>query len=548
MTTGTTTLSRPGVSPWVGFGLVMTGAVLGTIVVTLPNALLPEIESDIGLSSTASELSWTLAFAALSAFLIPAGQLSDRLGRVRVFLIGSVALAVFSVLGGLAWSGASFLLLRIFQGAAVAAILAPATGILNVLFRDPRRRGIAFGVFGLSFGLGLGLGPVVGAVFLDTLGWRSGFFFSAVLVVLTALATRLTMEPDPGDPERGTDVVGGVLLVLGLSLFFIAIDQGRTWGWLETATPPVLVGWTWSLEVSLTAVMLGVSVVLLVALAFVERRRERSGRQPLVDPAYFRIPSFSLGLMAACLLFFALLPLFVIFPLVSQVLLGQAPLAMSLTVAPAGIGIAVGALVSAPLGRRWGSKWVSVWGLTACAAVTLAMIPVIRVDLGAFGLAASLLLLGIAMGIAYARITELILSGVKPEDSAHASGTMFSARATVGAIGSVVLMAVITVTVVHATPVISEATSAADQAEASTLARRVAAAHPAVTSSGVAGTTISDLTAQSTVNPIIRAQQPAYVEGFRLAMGISALAFAAGALVTAAVPRARREPGTADPD
>jgi hypothetical protein len=101
---------------------------------------------------------------------------------------------------------------------------------------------------------------------------------------------------------------------------------------------------------------------------------------------------------------------------------------------------------------------------------------------------------------------------------------------------------------VHATPVISEATSAADQAEASTLARRVAAAHPAVTSSGVAGTTISDLTAQSTVNPIIRAQQPAYVEGFRLAMGISALAFGAGALVTAAVPDPRREQETGDRD
>jgi MFS family permease len=536
-----TTVIRRTISPWIGFGFVMAGTVLSMVVQSLPNASLAQIESDIGLSPTASELSWTLAFATLSAFLVPAGQLSDRIGRMRAFLIGSFALAAFCLLGGLAWGGSSFLLFRALQGAAIAMIVAPATGIVNVLFPDARRRGMAFAIFGLAFGLGMGLGPVVGAVFLDTLNWRWGFFFSSVALILAAVAVRVTMHPDPGDPEQQIDLTGGVLLVIGLSLFFVAIDQGRTWGWLETSTAPVFAGWTWPFEISLTSLMLIVSLGCLVALALVERHRYQNGEDPLIDPAFFRIPSFSLALVAACLLFFAMLPLFVIFPLVSQVLLGQAPLAMSLTVAPIGLGIAFGSLLSAPLGRRWGSKWVVVWGLTACAIATLAMIPVIRPDIRPGGLALGLLLLGLAIGVVYARVTELILSDVQPEDSAHASGLMFSARAAAGAIGSVVLMAIITVTVAHSTPLLSQEAAPADSAEATALAHRVAAAHPAVVSSGVAGKAISDLTTQSPVNPVIEAQKPYYVDGFRLAMGLAALSFGAGAVVTMTVPNRRRE-------
>ena len=63
------------------------------------------------------------------------------------------------------------------------------------------------------------------------------------------------------------------------------------------------------------------------------------------------------------------------------------------------------------------------------------------------------------------------------------------------------------------TPQLSERAAADAAAEATTLAHRVAAAHPAVVSSGVAGKTISHLTAKTAADPTIEAQKPTCATG-----------------------------------
>lgn len=528
--------SQSETSPWVGFGFIMAGSIVAVIALALPNASLHQIESDLGLSQQASELSWTLCFAALAAFLVPAGQVADRIGRVRLFILGSFGLAVATALAGLAPTGVSFLSFRVLQGVAIGMLFASGTGVVNAIFPDAHRRGIAFAIFGLAFGLGFALGPIVGAAFLG-LSWNIAFYAVALLAAIAAVATMITTRSsqEKRNPEAGTDVPGAILLVLGLSLFLIAIDQGSIWGWLRTKTAPTFGGWEWPFQFSLTAAMLLVTIIALGGLVIVDRRRYRSGRPVLVDPAYFRIPSYNMALIAACLLFFALIPLFVVFPLVSQILLGQGPMAMALTVSSLGVGIAVGSMSSAPIGQRLGSKLASVWSLAVSAALTMVLIPIINVDMTVAPFAVALFFPGIGIGVAYSRMTELILTDVPVEGSGHASGIMFGARSAAGAIGSVVLTAIVTITVVHSTPLLSEGQADEQRVEASAMAQRVALAHPAETASGTQGMTISDVVSTSQ-NAVIDAQKPGYVDGFRFAVGLAALIMFASAAVTAAVP------------
>jgi MFS family permease len=512
----------------------MATTVFGAIVTALPNAAQQAIDADLGMTQAEGELTWTLTFAALASFIVVAGQLSDRIGRVRVYLIGSFALVISLIAGGLAWGGSFFLLMRVAQGGCLALVFAPATGVVNVIFTDARRRGVAFGIFGLAFGLGLGLGPVLGAIFSD---WRWGFFFVAVVVAFLAFGTWLTTPLDTGVAERTVDVVGGVLFVVALSLMIVAIDQGRTWGWITTSAAPVLAAWTWPFDVSVVAVMLLASAVLFVVLYLYERRLRRRDGDPLIEARYFEIESYSLGVIVASLFFFGMLPLFVVLPLVSQILLEQDPLAMSLTVAPLGLLAAVGGLLSVPLGARFGSKWTVFFGMAALAVTTAAMVPVVRQDVTVAGLAFGCAVIGVANGIAYTRVTELTLVDVPPQASAHAAGLMFGARSTAGALGSVFLVAVVTVVVVHATPLLSQAHSESERIEATIVAKAAAASHPASTSSGQAGRTIAEAAATS---PILESQKPSYIDGFRLSIGLSALAFAAGAVVALAAPDRRR--------
>lgn len=523
------------VNPWIGFTLIMATTVFGAVVTALPNAALHAIDDDLGLTHTGGELSWTLCFAALSSFIVVAGQLSDRLGRVPVFLGGSAALSLLLFATTIVSNGGVFLFLRLLQGAAIAMAFAPATGIVNVIFTDTRRRGIAFGIFGLAFGLGLGLGPIIGAMFAD---WRWAFAFVGAVIAVLAVGVWATTELDHGDTDRRVDVAGGVIFVVALSLLIIGVDQGRAWGWVTTTTAPTFFGWTWPFDVSAVPVMLATSVVLFVVLFLYERRLFLSDGEPLIEPGYFEIPSYSVGVGVASLFFFGSLPLFVVLPLVSQILLGQDPLAMGLTVAPLGVGAAIGALLSVPIGRRYGSKWAVVFGMAAMAIATLLMIPVVTVDISVAALAIGGGVIGLATGVAYTRVTELTLVDVPRAASAHAAGLMFGARATAGALGSVFLVAVVTVVVVHATPLLSDAQSTAEQLAATNLAQAVAAAQPASTASGRAGQAIADVVAST---PIVDAQKPAYVDGFRLSLGLSAVSFAAGALLALAAPDPRRE-------
>lgn len=514
----------------------MAASIWAAVVIAMPNAALPVIESDLDLSATGGELSWTLAFAAVAAVIVPAGQLADRFGRERTLLVGVGAMAVLCLVAGLTSSGSMFLGIRFLQGAASAIIFAPATGIVNVLFPDPVRRGTAFGVFGLAFGLGLGLGPVYGAVFDD---WRWAFFTSVLILVAMGLGVRLTAPMGRGTRGASIDVVGAVLLGIGLTLFIIATDQGRTWGWLTSSTgylsgetDPEIFGVTWGLSVSIVPVMIGLSLVSFIAFALIERTAVRRGRAPLFEMRFFAAASYRLGVISASLLFFGMLPLFVVLPMVSQVLIGQDALQMSLTVAPVGIGAAVGGLLSAPIGRRIGSKWTVVVGLGASAAATLLMIPFIDVNITASELATIGFLSGIAIGIAYARVTEFTLVDIEPASSAHASGLMFSLRSTAGALGTVILAGVITVVVVHATPFLS-AVQADEQVIAATdLAARVAGSAPAATSAGE-GMEIAQLVES---NPIVTRQLPSYVDGFKLSVGLAAAAFGIAALVAMAAP------------
>lgn len=133
-----------------------------------------------------------------AALQIPLGALSDRIGRVRVTLLG---LAVFAAGSALAATGDTIHAViagRLLQGA--GAISATLTALLADATRaEIRTRTMAFlGVgIGSSFLLALVLGPVIAAA----AGVRSLFWLGAGLAGVAALAL-IFLPPGVAPPER----------------------------------------------------------------------------------------------------------------------------------------------------------------------------------------------------------------------------------------------------------------------------------------------------------------------------------------------------------
>jgi len=186
-----------------------------------------------------SSISWVLnayniVFAAL---LIPAGQLADRYSRRKLFLLG---LGLFTLASGccaFAPTLAALIAFRMIQ-AVGAAILIPTGMALLLPAFSPGEQIKAIALLAAVSGVAFAAGPSVGGTLIHTVGWQGIFLINVPIGVLTLLmASRLIGgEQHGGGSSRFPDLLGALMMLLGVGLLALAIVQGNSWGWSDTRT------------------------------------------------------------------------------------------------------------------------------------------------------------------------------------------------------------------------------------------------------------------------------------------------------------------------
>jgi MFS family permease len=128
-------------------------------------------------------------------------------------------------------------LARVLMAAGGAAIIPAAMAMVRNRIA-PERRARWFGYFGACMGLAAAIGPLVGGELTQAFGWRS--LFAAVLpVVLISLSTLpffgRDTRPANAPPPARFDLVGSVLLGVGLAAVIIALRLGERGLWLAVS-------------------------------------------------------------------------------------------------------------------------------------------------------------------------------------------------------------------------------------------------------------------------------------------------------------------------
>ena len=95
------------------------------------------------------------------------------------------------------------IMFRAMQGVAIALVMPTGMGILSTAIPNGTRRNIAFSCLGIGQILGYALGLVLSGVFVDTIGWRVGFYIAGAVTLVVFVVGLWALPRDQLD-ERPT--------------------------------------------------------------------------------------------------------------------------------------------------------------------------------------------------------------------------------------------------------------------------------------------------------------------------------------------------------
>lgn len=421
--------------PWLALAVLLIGSFMALLDTTIVNVAVPTIHTGLGASDAA--VSWVVAGYALAfgLVLIPAGWVGDQRGHKAVFVVGVALFTVSSLASGVAPNPAWLVAARFAQGIGAGVMFTPVTALIQLMFSG-RDRGKAFGVMGATIGFATALGPIAGGAIISAFGahsgWRYVFAVNVPLGVIALVATLAILPPRPARADRSqsrpqTDWAGVALLTAALVALVLPLIQGQQQGWPA---------WTF--------VSLVLSVPLLIGFAAWQRKRERSGKRPLIPTHLFARRSFAGGVTLTLVYFSAFTSIFFTLAVLWQSGMGRSALATGVMLLPFAAATIIGAGQSDHLAARFGrSILASGLGLVAAGLIAiwliLALVP--AADLTGWDLFAPLLVAGFGSGLFIPPNIDFIVAEVPGPEAGSASGVIGTAQRIGAAIGIALISA-----------------------------------------------------------------------------------------------------------
>ncbi|HEY8409617.1 MAG TPA: DHA2 family efflux MFS transporter permease subunit [Gaiellaceae bacterium] len=406
---------------WLALVILCVGDLMIVVDTTVVNVALPSIRNDLGFSQTS--LAWVVNAYMLTfgGFLLLAGRFGDLFGHRRLFLGGTAAFTVASLLCGISTTKGMLVAARAVQGLGGAVVSAVAFSLIVVLFTEPSERAKAMGVFGFVMSGGGSIGVLAGGVLTDLAGWHWVFLVNLPIgVLVTVVGLRLLPAVHTGAERTRLDVPGAIAITGAMVLAVYAIVNGNSAGWTSAQTLGLL------------------GAALVVGAAFLAW--ESRVPAPLMPLGIFRHRNLSVANVVGVLWAASMFALFFLSALYLQLVLHYSPLQVGLAFLPGNLIMMAFSLgLSAKLVMRFGFRKPLAFGLgvAALALLWFARAPVH----GSFvvDILPSMVLIGIGGGLAFNPVLMAAMSDVEQKDAGLASGITNTAFMMGGALGLAVL-------------------------------------------------------------------------------------------------------------
>ncbi len=373
----------------------------------------------------ATQVSWVISGynIMVAALLIPAGRLADRFGHRRVFLWAIAIFMTGSMAVGLAPNAPFMIAARCYQAFGGSSLITSGLALVMTTL-GPQRRAVAVGVWATVAGVVASLAPSLGAVAIEFVSWRAGFFIMIPVGAATLVRRNLIPESAVDADVELPDMVGVVLAGLSTAALVLGIVQFNEWG----SDDPRVIG-------ALAAAAAGLALFLV---------RCHRHPAPVIDLALFRNRVFASTAAAAALVGLAFYGLFLS---LVQFLRGPweySTLAAGLLLTPLTAVTSIMGYASGRLMERFGHRVVMVpaAGCITAGCVWMAAMAGLDRELALVWFPA-VLVMGLGIGTVFPGVNSAIAHGLAPGQLGLAAGTVQTVIRIGGAVGVAVGVAVV---------------------------------------------------------------------------------------------------------
>ncbi|MDY5061100.1 MFS transporter [Staphylococcus simulans] len=266
--------------PFKGDNKLLLGIILGVITFWLFAQsvlnVVPTLQESFSTNAGTINIAVSLTALFSGLFVVGAGSIADKIGRVKMTYIGLILSVVGSLLIIVSNLPALLIIGRIIQGFSAACIMPATLAIVNEYYQGKdRQRALSYWSIG-SWG-GSGITSYFGGLMATFVGWRWIFIVSIIVAVLAMILIRHTPETkasrDSDVRNHKFDVVGLIVLAIMMLSLNVIITQTSHFGFLS---PLIL---------SLTVVFI-VSVIFFLIY-------EKKLQNPLIDFGLFKHKGYS---------------------------------------------------------------------------------------------------------------------------------------------------------------------------------------------------------------------------------------------------------------
>jgi EmrB/QacA subfamily drug resistance transporter len=419
-------------------GVVVIGAIMSILDITVVNVALPTFQSDFGHGNQElaySHVAWTVtAYTLALATVIPlTGWAADRFGTKRLYMAAILLFTAGSALCATAWDINVLIGFRVLQGLG-GGMLMPLGMTIMTRAAGPKRMGRLMAILGVPMLLGPIGGPILGGWLIGAASWHWIFLINVPLGIAAIIYASIVLTPDSPEPTETFDYNGKALMSPGLALFLFGVsslpthhgDVGAPQVWV-----PMLAGF-----------------VLIIAFV----RHSFRPAHPLLDLRLLAHRELAVSLVTMFLFAAAFFGGLLLVPTYFQQIRGESTLHAGLLVAPQGLGAMLtmpiaGRLVDKiPIGRitpiGLGLIVIGMFGLTQVTAHT--PYP---------ALVAMLFVMGLGMGATMMPLFTAALRTLREHEVARGS-TLLNISQQVSSSVGVALMSVLLTNHLNGSPII----------------------------------------------------------------------------------------------